>query len=63
VHAKRGNSALVYDGDDVAFDRLWDTWRGPKKQAIFAGDLKKTGDGWKLGSTFYSPLKVSIHVS
>jgi hypothetical protein len=62
AYEKRGNSAFVFDGHDLTFDRHWDTWRGPKKQAIFVGDLKKTSGGWKLGSTFTSPLKVSSHV-
>jgi hypothetical protein len=55
----RGNTGLVYD---ETFVRHWDTWVGPKRQALFVGRLAKGADGkWTLGDAFNSPLKPAKH--
>jgi hypothetical protein len=61
AHARRGNSALVYDS---TFVRHWDTWRGPKTSALFVVALAPSANGdWKLGDKFVCPLKGTKHVS
>lgn len=59
---KRGNTAMVYD-DTTAYVRHWDTWIGPKGNALFTVSIKKDGKTWKLGDSFGAPLKGTKHVS
>ncbi|CCO34750.1 hypothetical protein BN14_08857 [Rhizoctonia solani AG-1 IB] len=47
----RGNTALVYDEN---FVRHWDEYRGPKRQALFSVDLKKSNGEWSLGEEVFS---------
>jgi hypothetical protein len=60
AYAGRGDSALVYD---TSFVRHWDTWRGPKRSALFSVSLSSNGDAWTLGSEYKSPMKDTTHAS
>ncbi|KAI0822032.1 alpha/beta-hydrolase [Trametes gibbosa] len=55
----RGDNAYVYD---ETFDRHWDTWIGPKREALFSVQLaRNAADKWVLANNFTNLLKGTGH--